>query len=94
MFSPAPDGRMRAKEARHTERTAGKYRIVDSTKNAGGYSAVAAFDRLALAIGDGPMGFTPAAHNADLSPESDARLEWYFHTPAIHLGVMKIEKKK
>ena len=94
VFSPGEDGKLRVKEERHGDRASGACRVVSFSRTPGGWSAVLAFDRAALKIGDGPIGFNPAARNVDVSPESDARLEWYFHTPAIYLGVMNIEKAK
>jgi len=38
-------------------------------------------------------GFSLAAHNLDLTGRSDAKFNWFFLEPGIHLGALKFEEK-
>lgn len=91
ILSPAPGGGMRVREFFHPERTAGAYRIVDSTVTALGYEAVLALERAVFGIGDGRVGFSLAARNIDSVLKSDAKFNWFFLEPATYLGELRIK---
>ncbi|MDT8287527.1 MAG: glucoamylase family protein [Elusimicrobiales bacterium] len=93
ILSPAA-GAVRVREFFHTERTAGAYRITDSTVTARGYEAVLALERAAFGLGGGRFGFSLAARNIDRKPESDAKFNWFFLEPATYLGELRINGNK
>jgi hypothetical protein len=92
ILSPAAGGGMRAREFFHTERTAGAYKIVDSSFTAHGYKAVLALERPVFGLGDGRVGFTLATRNIDRVLNSDAKFNWFFLEPATYLGEMQVKK--
>ncbi len=92
ILSPAQGSGMRVREFFHPERTAGTYRIVDSSVTALGYEAVLALERAGFGLGDGRIGFSMAARNIDRVLNSDAKYNWFFLDPATYLGEIQIKK--
>ncbi len=89
VLSPGTKG-MRAREMLHPQATEGKFRILDQKTDSNGYGFVLALDRKDFSIGSARLGFSVAAHNKDVKAGSNAKYNWFFLIPAVHLGSVQI----
>ncbi len=94
IISPVADSNtLRIKEFFHqipAEKIQSQFRRGSGRRNST-YEIILGIPKFDFHLNSGEIGFSVAAHNLDTIGKSDAKFNWFFLEPGIHLGSLKFE---